>query len=931
MVEVTMEAERIKCFNKERPMRSACPITLYLTVATLVAVLSPAAFSAEESHLEPRQVYIVPFSHLDLYWACTQEECLSRGNYIISRAIQLAKLHPEYRYLLETEVFVSNFVDSHRGSAELEDFKQLVKEGRIEIAPLWAAIYQNQTRAEALVRNLTYGKRYAREVFGVDPKVAHLADIPGFTRQYPQLLSKAAIPYMVMTRMGPRDISLFHWKAPDGSSVLVWNTIKGYGWGVDAGLHLNLDHDHLEGIANDLKSVEATTNAPIYMGWGTDLYAPTDKLIENIGVLNQQLSPIHFRLSTAEEYFGSAAATNGIPEIAGEIPSSWANLTTSLVPLWPPAMSATDTLLSAEKFAAINYSLGYAAYPDKALESLWKDSLKSLDHNNDGQGGPIGDERKLGYAHAASLGAGQILRDSLRNIAERVQVQWPRSTPIVVFNPLGWTRDDVVEAHVTLFGDVATNEIDDYKKGMRLIDAQGASVPFQLEQYTDGSSRSLDLLFIARGVGSVGYTTYYLVPANEQETFSNASDLKIDTDNDAKLNNKHAIGSDILENAYYRISVERATGRVEIFDKDLKRTVSKGLEIVATEERGGDDQNIILPSGRTIIDVVDAVEVEENGPVRTILCIHGNIAGIPIVQRIGLYRDIKKIDIEDTIDWTPGRSMNIEQLIPVMQPEAEVRNGVPFGTAGARDVMLKSGPRGDDEVSPEIWKGWRQIQDWVFAGTKEWGFTLSADHQLVELGNSVIRADMLRGTRFNPTTTIRNGQTVLDYRPSAGKYVFRYSFTSGKGDWSSGRSWRAGMAFSTPLIAVSSANTFSEKPLPPENSFLSFDTDNVVFTAMKKADDGETIVVRGFEIQGNRAESRLRFFGEEPSLRLANLLEEDLASGEGKTLSIQPFEIFTLKVPVPSSLRGATVRREEGSGASGVCRRDDDEAIVTRQ
>src|ERR1700686_3968826 len=173
----------------------------------LFAALWPFTSRAQQQSAGSPQVYVVPFSHLDLYWACTQEECLSRGNFIISKAIQLAMHYPQYRYLLETEVFVSNFVDSHQGTKELEDFKQLVKEGRIEVAPLWAAIYQNQTRGEALVRNVIYGKRYARDVFGVDPTVAHLADIPGFTRQYPQILSKAATPYMVMTRMGPRDLS----------------------------------------------------------------------------------------------------------------------------------------------------------------------------------------------------------------------------------------------------------------------------------------------------------------------------------------------------------------------------------------------------------------------------------------------------------------------------------------------------------------------------------------------------------------------------------------------------------------------------------------------------------------------------------------------------------------------------------------------------
>jgi alpha-mannosidase len=864
----------------------------------LLAAIGSVTSSAQQQNPGSPQVYVVPFSHLDLYWACTQEECLDRGNFIIGKAIQLAKQSRQFRYLLETNVFVSDFVDTHRGTQELEDFTRLVKEGRIEIAPQWAAIYQNQVRDEALVRNVVYGKRYASEVFGVDPTVAHLADIPGFTRQYPQILSKAATPYMVMTRMGPRDVSLFQWKAPDGSTVLVWNTIKGYGWGVGLGLHLDLDKDRLQATARDIQAVEATTRGPIYLGWGTDLYAPSGKLQENLAVLNDRLAPVHFQLATAEEFFHSAAATTGIPTLSGEIPSSWANLTTSQLPLWLPAMNATTALVSAEKFASINYALGYAEYPGKLLESLWKDNLKSLDHNNDGQGGEIGDERKLGYAQEASLGAGQILRDSLRNIADRVQRPFPRSTSIVTFNPLSWTRDDIVQAHVTLFGEVETNDIDDYKKALRLVDEKGSSVPFQVEQSIDGSSRSLDLNFIAHGVPSVGYKTYYLVPADQAETFSNACVVKLDTDHDAEQANA-AVGSDIVENEHYRVSIDRATARLDIFDKDLNQLVTKGAEIVAFEERGGDDQNIILPSGRTIIHSIDSVELEQNSPVRTVVRIRGNLGGVPIVQRLILYRDIKKIDLENTVEWVPGRSMNIEQVFPALQRDVEVRNGIPYGTVAGTDIMAGSGPTRDDEVAPDIWKGWRQIQDWVFVGTKEWGFTVSADHNLIEVGEGGIRADMLRGTRFSPAKTMRNGQPVPDRRPPAGTYVFRFSFTSGKGDWSTGRSWRAGMEFSTHLVPVSSVDSLSEKPLPPEKSFLSFNADNIVLTAMKKADMDNTIVLRAFEIQGETADSPLLFLGQQRGFRQANLLEHDLPTGEQDALHLRPYEIDTLKIAVP--------------------------------
>lgn len=861
-----------------------------------IVALWPLVSRAQEQGAAKHQVYVVPFSHLDLYWACTQEECLSRGNYIISRAIQLAKEYPDFRFVIEAEVFVADFADSHRGTPEVEDLRRLVKEGRIEIAPLWAGIYQNLPRGEALVRNVIYGKRYALDNYGVDPKVALLTDIPGFTRQYPQILSKSRTPFMVMTRMGPRDSSLFHWKAPDGSSVLIWNTINGYGWGAGDGLHLNLDKDRLASITHNLAAVQATTTGPIYLGFGTDLWAPTEDLSKHLEGLNQRLVQDHFHIATPDEFFGAVSLAPKIPALSGEIPSSWANLTTSLVPLWGPAMAATDTLINAEKFATINFALGYAPYPGQRFEILWKNALKSLDHNNDGQGGQIGDERKLGYAQEVSLEAGQILRDSLRNIAERVESPFKRSVPIVVFNPLSWIRDDVVKTHMTLFGTVETDSIDDYKKGMRIVDDQGTSVPYQVEQYSDGSSRSVELVFVARDVPSLGYKSYYLIPGDNAESFPKAATVRMQTDQEAKRLNS-AIGLDVLDNQFYRISISRTTGRLEIFDKQLNQVITKDAEIFASEENGGDDQNIILSSGRTLINQINRIELEENSSVRAILCVMSEIGGTPVIQRITMYKDLKRIDLENTMDWKPGRSLNIEQVFPIQQTNVEVRNGVPFGTVSEAEIMPNAGPHWEDEVAPDIWKKWRQIQDWVFAGTTEWGFTLSADHQLIEVDPTYVRSDMLRGTRFTPMTTVlSDGNQALDARPVAGSYTFRYSLTSGKGGWAAAKSWRAGMAFSAPLIAVTSANPNSQKPLPVQQSFLSLNADNLVLSALKKSDDDDSIVLRAFEIRGEHSEVPFRFLGKDRSFLPVNLLERNLSDTEQKTFSASPYEIFTVKL-----------------------------------
>ena len=103
---------------------------------------------------------------------------------------------------------------------------------------------------------------------------------------------------------------------------------------------------------------------------------------------------------------------------------------------------------NAEEFAAINHSLHYAEYPQREFDFLWKKLIESTDHNHDGQGGQIGDDRKKSYSELAIIRGGEILRDMLRNIAERVEIPVAGGRPIVVFNSLGWKRDDVVNAPV---------------------------------------------------------------------------------------------------------------------------------------------------------------------------------------------------------------------------------------------------------------------------------------------------------------------------------------------------------------------------------------------------------------------------------------------------------------------------------------------------
>lgn len=841
-------------------------------------------------------IYFVPFSHLDFFWGGTREECLSRGNRIIARAIQLANESPEFRFLLEDNVFVANFMDTHPGSREAADLKRMVKEGRIEIAPKWAGIFQGLPDGEVHARNLAIGQRYAKEVFGVEGKVAHLGDLPGYTPQYPQMLKLARVPYAVITRMGPYDKSAFNWTSPDGSKVLAWNSLNGYSWGTFITSEGTSPADKKARFLKDMEVVKKSSTGPVMVHWGLDLWSPPVNFVSKTKEFFTQLPDTRLTISTPTRFFRELEKSSSIPDVSGEIPSSWPNIVSSLVHIWPGIIPATNTLLAAEKFATVNYALGYAGYPQQEFDFLWKKLIESMDHNHDGQGGTIGDNRKIEYDRLAVIRGGEILRDMLRNIAERVKIPVAHSFPIVVFNPLGWQRNDLVRAHVSLYGDVGPWDIGNFRKGMRLLDEAGNSIPFFVEEWSENISRALRISFVAREVPSVGYKTYYLVPAENFDKFPDTSVLKPDADNDRK-DPRRALGSDVVENRFYRLSIDRATGRVTLYDKELTRDVCKEMEITALEERGGNYIGKEPPSGRTFINLVNDISVVENNPVRTVVLIRGKVADMAVSQRLTLYREMKQLDIENTVEWKSQvpRFMRIRQAFPSAWKEAKIHYGLPFGANRADNLMPGAETKRDDEITNESWRNSRHVHDWVHLGTEKEGLTIATDHQQIRLGDEVIYAEMVRGTRYVSVKVKRGDELTSEFYPPEGTYTFRYSLSSGAGDWKAGKAYRTGMNFTNPLLPVSVADELSAKSLPPTHSFCAVSQENVVVSALKKADNGSSIVLRLYEMEGGPVNTSLKFLDQPVTFNEVNLLEEETDHAKKQTLLGGPHTIKTVK------------------------------------
>jgi alpha-mannosidase len=89
--------------------------------------------------------------------------------------------------------------------------------------------------------------------------------------------------------------------------------------------------------------------------------------------------------------------------------------------------------------------------------------------------------------------------------------------------------------------------------------------------------------------------------------------------------------------------------------------------------------------------------------------------------------------------------------------------------------------------------------------------------------------------------------------------------------------------------------------MPPEHSFAFVQPENVVLTAMKKAEDSDSLIFHAYEWAGKSSSVTFTVPEGATGAVLTNLLEQPQGSpltitGNQLTVPIHPFEILTLRV-----------------------------------
>jgi alpha-mannosidase len=133
-----------------------------------------------------------------------------------------------------------------------------------------------------------------------------------------------------------------------------------------------------------------------------------------------------------------------------------------------------------------------------------------------------------------------------------------------------------------------------------------------------------------------------------------------------------------------------------------------------------------------------------------------------------------------------------------------------------------------------------------------------------------------------------------------GDMVFRYSLTTHKGDWKQGDCRNFGWAAANPLMPVV-VNGKRNGPLPVASSFCRVDKPSVLIVTLKRAEDGDGIIVRLVETQGDGVTAKISL----PHLVVNRAYRTNLVEAEPQEIafdehsieaSVKAFGITTIRI-----------------------------------
>ncbi|MFY9852427.1 MAG: glycoside hydrolase family 38 C-terminal domain-containing protein [Terracidiphilus sp.] len=861
--------------------------------------------------LQQATLHLTGNSHIDAAWLWPWTETVDVVKRTYGTALQLMYEYPDYTFTQSAAAYndwlAQKYPDINAG------ITQRIKEGRWEIVGgMWVEPDLNMPDGESLVRQILVGKRWYKQAYGVDVRIGWNPDSFGYTWQLPQIYKKSGIDYFVTQKMTWNDTNqlpfkLFWWESPDGSKVL---TYFPHDYANDNLNLVRLSHDY--SIAR-----QRATGLPEMMdlyGIGDHGGGPTRAILDEgfhwaapghvtpkieFGTAQTYFSSIEKQVALESKVWNYQSIAEGYtapPAVEGKVS----------IPTWKSELyfeyhrgvmttqanhkrnmrESEEEMLNAEKWASLAWLDG-REYPGKELTEDWKKVLFNQFHDL-----------------AAGSGIGQIYRDAQKDydvvrwstneidagalsaVAEQIDLSAGKKDAdgesIVVFNPLGWKRSGTVIAHIPGYPHGFT--LDDPSTGWHAISFRLSHIGefnHRVGRYDDET-----YAIPVSSVPALGYKALRITPGCNEAACHMFDDTITINDDDLKPGN-HSLW---LDNSSLHIKVDDANGCItSVVDK------KSGIESIASGACGNQFQffkdtpkdydawNIdpgTLDQAPALIEKADSVGYFRGPDYIQTIRITRHYQNSKFVQTISLKGDI--VDIDNDIDWHESHVL-LKAAFPLAATGPFATYEIPYGTIERPTTRNNSWEKAQFEV---------EAIRWADLGDGKHGLSVlnQTKYGYDAVGNT-LRLTLLRSPKWP------------DPDADMGHHHFHYALYPHAGTWKDALTVRHGYEYNYPLTAV--VTTAHAGSLPASHSFASVAPENVVLTAVKKAEDAKGLIFRVYEWAGKETTAEFQVPQGATGATVTNLMETPEGAplavvGDVVKAPIHPYEILTIRVDYPN-------------------------------
>ncbi len=821
-------------------------------------------------------LYMVADAHLDDEWNWTIQDTIN--SYIP------ATLHTNFALLAAYPHYIFNWEESWRYQLAQEyypaDFVTLtnyIAQGRWRLAG--AAVVAgdvNSPSPEALMRHALLAENYYSQMFGKTTEDIFVPDCFGFGYALPSVaahcglkgFSSQKLSWGCWTNIPFANIG--RWVGPDGSSVTAVLQPGAYNSSVSD--NLANDTSELSRISNNFARTGLYLDYRYY-GTGDQGGGPSPSSVnwveQSVTTTNGLLNVLS---AGSDQMYRDLTAAQGstLPVYQGELimQTHGTGTYTAHAEMKKYNRQNEQRADAAERAAVMaDWLQGGGTYPQERLNKAWTSFLWCQFHDVlTGTAIPAAYNFAWNDELLALNEFGAVETDGAGVLAKAMDTT-AQGVPLLVYNPLSITRQDIVEANVTFASGLPA--------AVRVFDGNGNEVPSQMGAPADNF---VPVIFLA-DVPAMGAAVYDVRPSPTP----------------CALSTGLSVSTSQLENARYRVEVN-ANGDVNsIFDKAGNRELLHApirwafLYDLSTSWPNWEVQYSTvtgIPTSYLGGTGTPVCQILEDGPARVSLGVTRCNAGSVFTERIRLADG----DAGERVEWDVSVNWGtLKTLLKLTFPLAVTNANATFDL-GLGNIQRPNETSGRYEVPAQQWAD-------LTGSNGAYGVSILNDckYGWDKPDNSTLRLSI-----FHTPDPGASGYGPYQATNSIGTHRFTFAVLGHTNDWRSGPSpWVAArlnqplQAFQTLPHAGTLGRTFG---------FLFCNNTNVMVKAIKKAENSSEIIVRLQELAGQAQNATLTCAGAITAARQVTGTESPLAAltpaGGTLTVALGAYSPLTLALTV---------------------------------